>query len=95
MVRHLISYLRGIFNHALHGSLQLRQKHGLTFNPADTVGRGRRGDPGKYGRPKVDERFLDDAEIVRFWRALQSSEVHRHSRRRDGVAARSTRAAGG
>jgi integrase len=75
MARHLISYLRGIFNHALRGSPQLRQKYGLTFNPADTVGRGRRGKPGKYGRPKVDERFLDDAEIVRFWRALQSSDI--------------------
>ena len=75
MARHLLTYLRAIFNHALRGSPQLRKKYGLVENPTDTVGRGRRGKPGKYGRPKVDERFLGDAEIVQFWRALEQSDV--------------------
>jgi integrase len=75
MARHLLTYLRGIFNHALRGSPQLRKKYGLVENPTDAVGRGRRGKPGKYGRPKVDERFLNDAEIVQFWCALEQSDV--------------------
>jgi integrase len=75
MARHLLAYLRGIFNHAVRGSPQLRKKYGLVENPTDTVGRGRRGKPGKYGRPRVDERFLNDTEIVQFWRALEQSDV--------------------
>jgi integrase len=75
MARHLLTYLRGIFNFALRGSPQLRAKYGLVENPTDTVGRGRRGKPGKYGRPKVDERFLDDTEIVHFWRALEDGHI--------------------
>src|SRR5262249_10549899 len=70
---HLLAYLRACFNHALRGSPALREKYGLKFNPADTVGRGRRGKPGKYGRPPVDGRHLLDTEIVAFWRALQAS----------------------
>jgi len=50
MARHLLTYLRATFNHALYGSPSLREKYGLKSNPADTVGRRRRGKPGKYGR---------------------------------------------
>jgi integrase len=73
MARHLLVYLRGVFNHALRGSPQLREKYGLKFNPADTVGRGRRGKPGKYGRPGKKERSLDDGEIAAFWSAVDRS----------------------
>jgi integrase len=73
MARHLLTYLRGTFNHALYGSPALREKYGLKANPADTVGRSRRGKPGKYGRPVVDDRHLDDVEISAFWRALDAS----------------------
>jgi len=75
MARHLLAYLRGCFNHALRGSPTLREKYGLRFNPADTVGRGRRGKAGKYGRPRIDDRHLLDAEIVAFWHALQASRA--------------------
>jgi integrase len=75
MARHLLAYLRGCFNHALRGSPALREKYGLRFNPADTVGRGRRGKAGKYGRPAVDHRHLSDAEITAFWHALQAGKA--------------------
>jgi integrase len=75
MARHLLAYLRGCFNHALRGSPTLREKYGLSFNPADTVGRGRRGKAGKYGRPTVDDRHLVDAEIIAFWHALNASHA--------------------
>ena len=73
MARHLLVYLRGVYNHALRGSPQLRHRYGLTHNPADNVGRGRRGKPGKYGRPPVDDRYLSDVEIAQFWHALDQS----------------------
>jgi integrase len=75
MARHLLAYLRGCFNHALRGSPALREKYGLRFNPADTVGRGRRGKAGKYGRPTIDDRHLLDTEIAAFWQALQASRA--------------------
>ena len=80
MARHLLAYLRGCFNHALRGSPALREKYGLRFNPADTVGRGRRGKAGKYGRPAVDDRHLVDAEIIAFWRALQASRAEEQTK---------------
>jgi integrase len=73
MARHLLAYLRATFNHALYGSPTLREKYGLKANPADTVGRGRRGKPGKYGRPCIDDRHLLDAETVAFWHAVERS----------------------
>jgi integrase len=73
MARHLLVYLRGCFNHALSGSPALREKYGLRFNPADTVGRGRRGKAGKYGRPVLDDRHLSDIEITAFCQALEAS----------------------
>jgi integrase len=73
MARHLLSYLRATFNHALYGSPSLREKYGLKSNPADTVGRGRRGKPGKYGRNFIDDRHLSDAEIAASWYAVERS----------------------
>jgi integrase len=73
MARHLLTYLRAVFNYALYSSPALREKYGLKANPADTVGRGRRGKPGKYGRPGIDDRHLADAEIAAFWHAVERS----------------------
>jgi Arm DNA-binding domain len=75
MARHLLTYLRALFNHALRGSPQLRHKYGLVFNPTDPVGRGRRGRPGKYGRPVARDRVLNDGEIVAFWHAVEVSQM--------------------
>ena len=83
MARHLLAYLRGCFNHALRGSPALRQKYGLWSNPADTVGGGRRGKAGKYGRPTVDDRHLIDAEMPRSGkRSKQAEQMSRRSRAR-------------
>jgi integrase len=73
MARHLLAYLRATFNHALYGSPALREKYGLRANPAESVGRGRRGKPGKYGRPVVDDRHLTDAEVAAFWHTMEGS----------------------
>jgi integrase len=52
---------------------RLQHKYGLTSNPAENVGRGHRGKPGKYGRQGVDNRHLNDTDIPAFWQALEES----------------------
>lgn len=74
MARHLLTYLRGVFNLALD-TAALRKKYGLTTNPADRVGRGRRGRRGRYGIAKAKDRYLDDLEIAEFWRVLGDTQV--------------------
>jgi hypothetical protein len=39
MARHLLTYLRAIFNNAIKGNPELQAKYGLEVNPADRVGR--------------------------------------------------------
>ena len=56
----------------------LREKYGLRFYPADTVGRGRRGKAGKYGRPTIDHRHPADAEIAAF--GMRSKQAGRTSK---------------
>ena len=73
MARHLLVYLRGVYRFGLRHSPTIRKRFGLVMDPSDAVGRGTRGRAGKYGKPPVDDRYLDDAEIVAFWRALDAS----------------------
>ena len=70
MARHLLTYLRAVFNNVIKGNPELQAKYGLEVNPADRVGRG-----GRYETQRVDERYLTDAEIVLFWRALSQSAI--------------------
>jgi integrase len=75
MARHCLRYIKQVFNHALFDNEELRAKYALTANPAASVGRNRRGKPGRYGKTRVRERALTDAEIVTFWRAMDKSEM--------------------
>jgi integrase len=73
MARHLLVYLRGVFNHALLDSPRLREKYRLQSNPASFVGRTRRGKTSKYGKPARRERTLADSEISTFWSCLDDA----------------------
>ena len=75
MARRCLRYVKQVFNHVLHDSAELREKYGLRSNPADGVGRNRRGKLGRYGKAEPKERFLVDAEIVAFWWALDNSNI--------------------
>jgi integrase len=75
MARHLLTYLRAVFNNAIRNNQQIHAKYRIEINPADRVGRD-----GRYGTPPVDERHLDDAEIALFWRALDQSEIDERTR---------------
>ena len=70
MARHLLVYLRSIFNSATKKNMVLRDKYGIVANPADPVGRDDR-----YGRQEVAERSLSDSEVVAFWRTLDCSGI--------------------
>lgn len=80
MARHLLVYLRGVFNFALVYSPQLKAKYVLTSNPASFVGRAPRGRMGKYGRSRAKERALADAEIVAVWSALDKVRIDEATR---------------
>lgn len=73
--RHLLVYLRGVFNHALIYTPRLRDKYGIAFNPASTVGRAPRGREGRYGKARPKDRALDDTEIVALWHVLDDMKV--------------------
>jgi integrase len=75
MARHLLTYLRGVFNYALEVRPQLGEDFGIETNPTDRVGRRMRGGAGAYGKPQTKERALDDHEIAAF---LASIESDRH-----------------
>ena len=47
MARHLLTYLRAVFNNVIKGNPELQAKYGLEVNPADRVGRG--GGMGRSG----------------------------------------------
>jgi integrase len=66
MARHLLTYLRGIYNYSLEVRPQLAEDFGIEHNPCDRVGRSTRGSAGAYGKPQVKDRVLDDHEIAAF-----------------------------
>lgn len=66
MARHLLTYLRGIYNYSLEVRPQLAEDFGIEHNPCDRVGRSTRGSAGVYGKPQVKDRALDDHEIAAF-----------------------------
>ena len=66
MARHLLTYLRGIYNYCLEVQPQLGEDFSLETNPTDRVGRRMRGGAGAYGKPRPRDRVLDDHDIARF-----------------------------
>lgn len=75
MARHVLRYIKQLYNHALFDNEELRQRYGLTANPAQNLGGNRRGKPGRYGKDKTRKRFLTDAEIGEFWKGLDASDI--------------------
>ena len=75
MARQVLRYIKQVFNHALFDNEELKARYGIAANPAQNLGRNRRGKPGRYGKAKPRERFLIDSEITAFWRGLEASDV--------------------
>ncbi len=80
MARRVLRYTKGVFNHAILDSVELAEKYGLTTNPAETVGRNRRGRVGRYGKAEPRHRVLSDVEIIEFFRVLETSSIDASTR---------------
>jgi len=70
MARHLLTYLRGIYNYSMEVRPQIAEDFGIEQNPCDRVGRSTRGSAGAYGKPQAKDRVLDDHEIAAFLAVL-------------------------
>src|SRR5215831_17277557 len=75
MARRLITHMKAIFNYCLLDAPRLSEKYGLKLNPAEHLGRRRRGGAARFVSPAARNRVLDDSEIVAWWRALDASEM--------------------
>ncbi len=77
MAHRIVGHIKAIYNYALFDRLALAEKYGISSNPADKLGRQRRGRPSRYGRNPPRDRTLDDGEIVTWWQAVDCSRVTR------------------
>jgi integrase len=75
MARRLINHVKALYNYCLLDSPRLSEKYGLSINPADSLGRCRRGGSSRFQAPKPRQRVLDNSEILAWWRALSASAM--------------------
>jgi integrase len=75
MARRLITHMKAIYNYCLLDAPRLSEKYGLKLNPAEHLGRRRRGGAARYVSPAPRNRVLNDSEILSWWRALDASEM--------------------
>jgi integrase len=73
MARRLITHVKALYNYCLLDAPRLSEKYGLTINPAERLGRCRRGASSRFQAPKPRERVFDDAEIHAWCTALDAS----------------------
>jgi integrase len=73
MARRLITHVKALYNYSLLDAPRLAQKYGLTLNPAEHLGRRRRGGAARFVPAPARNRVLDDAEILGWQRALDAS----------------------
>ena len=75
MARRLIVHVKAMYNYCLFDAPRLAEKYGLSLNPAERLGRRRRGGTNRFEASRPRERVLDDAEISAWWGALSASLV--------------------
>ena len=73
MARRLITHVKALYNYSLFDAPRLAEKYNLEINPAERLGRRRRGSAARFLTPKPRNRVLDDLEIHAWWRALEAS----------------------
>jgi len=77
MARRVITHVKAIYNYCLLDAPRLSEKYGLKLNPAEHLGRRRRGGAARFVSPAPRNRVLDDPEILVWCRALDASEMRR------------------
>jgi integrase len=80
MARRLITHTKAMYNYCLLDAPRLAEKYDLKFNPAERLGRSRRGTSQRFQVSKPRERVLDDAEILAWWRALDASNMRQDTK---------------
>jgi len=75
MARRLITHVKALYNYSLFDAPRLAEKYNLEFNPAERLGRRRRGSAARFLTPTPRSRVLDDSEILAWWRALEISAM--------------------
>jgi integrase len=80
MARRLITHVKALYNYCLLDAPRLSEKYGLTINPAERLGRCRRGASSRFQAPKPRDRVLDNAEILAWYRALGASAMHENTK---------------
>ena len=80
MAYRLLAHIKAMFNYMIFDRPELRQQFGLSINPAEHLGRRRRGASSVLQPPKPRERALDDNEIAAWWRALDARDMRRGTR---------------
>ena len=74
MARRLIMHIKALYNYVIYDRPELAERYGITINPAEGLGRARRGATHRYGVAKPRNRVLSDKEIAGWWKALDASQ---------------------
>lgn len=75
MARRIITHVKAIFNYCLLDAPRLAEKYQIRTNPAQHLGRRRRGATSRYSASKPRQRVLGDAEIPAWSQALLESNT--------------------
>jgi integrase len=75
MARRLITHVKALYNYSLFDAPRLAEKYRLKLNPAERLGRRRRGTALRFEASRPRQRVLDDAEILTWWQALEASTM--------------------
>jgi len=75
IARRLITRMKAIYNYCLLDAPRLAEKYGLKLNPAERLGRRRRGGATRFVSPAPRTRVLNDPEIWAWYRALEASDM--------------------
>jgi integrase len=74
MARRMVDHLKAMFNFLIFDAPELAERYGIERNPAERLGRRRRGSVSIL-RSRARQRVLADEEIVAWWAALDASAM--------------------
>ena len=80
MAYRLVGRLKALFNYAIFDRPELKRRFSLSINPAEHLGRRRRGSSSALPAPKPRQRALYDEEIAAWWQALDRSDMRAGTR---------------
>ena len=72
--RRIIIAVKAMYNFLIFDAPSIAQRYGITTNPAEMLGRRRRG-AGKLLAPPQRQRVLSEQEIASWWHALDASAL--------------------